>query len=480
MRYAVASLVLLLAVTVPVRAAGYDYEKERLKLWEFLADKHAELGDEYKKALVFTHARKQYDRARELEPENRKAWQGLGYKKKDDKWLPDELMPEKDGVSGKEYLEALKKPDEEKKKTWDKCVDRARKVMEAARKAGDERAAKIAAVDVLYYASDDSAARKLRGYERVGEEWVPTFAKAWRDEGHKIVEAASFGDEVEGEDEQAREIGAIFKRRSSEWLMVRTTHADPRAKFIHRNGAATITRALELLGKEGPPFGGHQYTITHLQDQKEYEAMLTKVLNLEGDELEFGKRLSGYNQSKPYGYFTIATTDESADDMLCNTIALRVLGHAQTGVSDRAPWVDTGWGYLVTSHTLGTTRTQRYSMKKVGATSTGEEIIPEFTKKAGMPELLREVALYGIRHKRDIPLELLVGTAVNDMQQGHAAKAFSFMEFIYATRTDQARAWLKGGGEKKPEDRIKKLETHFGKPLNELENDWREWVLVNY
>jgi hypothetical protein len=480
MRHLPAALLLLLAIFVPARAADFDYEKERLKLWEFLAAKHAELGDEYKKALIFTRARKQYDRARELEPDNRKAWQGLGYKKKEDKWVPDELMPDKDGVSGKEYLAALEKPEDEKKKVWEKCAERARKVMQAANKAGDVRAATIAAIDVLYYAPDDAEARKLRSYERAGDEWAPAFARKWRDEGHKIVEAASFGEELEGDDEQAKAIGVTFYRRGSEWLEVRTTLADPRAKFMHRCAEATIKRALELLGKEGSPFGTYKYTLTQLQDQKEYEAMLTKVLKLEGDELEFGKRLSGYNQRTPYGYITVASPDSSADDMLCNTVALRVLGHAQKGESDRAPWVDTGWGYFVTSHTLGSTMTQRYSMKEVGATTTGEEIIPEFTKKAGTPDLLREVVLYNIRHGADIPLEKLAGTQVNDMQQAHAAKSFSFMEFIYATQPEKARAWLKAGGDKKIEDQIKKIEAHFNKPLNELENDWREWVLVNY
>jgi hypothetical protein len=250
---------------------------------------------------------------------------------------------------------------------------------------------------------------------------------------------------------------------------------------MHRNAEAAMKRAMELLGKEGAPFGRHKYTILHLQNFEEFEAMLTKVLKLEGDELEFGLQLSGYGQSKPYGYFTWANTEGGADDMLCNTIALRVLAHAQEeGLADRVPWVDTGWGYFVTSHTLGTTLTQRYTMKKEGATTTGAPVIPEFTKKAGTPDLLREVALYSIRHDRDIPLRQLDATEVNDMQQEHAAKSFSFMEFIYATQPDKARAWLKAGGDNKAEDRIKKMEQHFGKPLEELENDWREWVLLNY
>jgi hypothetical protein len=480
MRYMIAAIALLCALNVPVRAAEFDYDKERVKLWEWLANKHADLGADYKAALIFTQARKQFDRARELEPDNRDAWQGLGYKQKNGEWVAEDLMPEKDGVSGAAYLEALKKPDEKKKETWTKCAERCRKLMEGAQKVGDTRAARIAAVDLLYYAPDDSDARKLRGFERVDLDWVPTFAKKWRDEGRKIAEGASFGEEMTGEDEQAAAIGVKFNRRESDYLVARTTFGMERAKLLHRNAEAAMKRAIELLGKEDAPFGRHKYTILHLQNHDEFEAMLTKVLKLEGDELKFGLQLSGYGQSTPYGYLTYANTEGGADDMLCNTIALRVLAHAQEGLADRAPWVDTGWGYLVTSHTLGTTATQRYTLKKVGATTSGGPVIPEFTKKAGTPDLLREVALYGIRHDRDIPLRELDATEVNDMQQAHAAKSFSFIEFIYATQPEKARTWLKSGGDKKAEDRVKKMEAHFGKPLNELENDWREWVLVNY
>ena len=478
--FTVAVLFLLLAQSVPVHGADFDYDKERVKLWEWLAEKHADLGDKYKAVLIYKLARKQYDRARELEPDNKSAWKGLGYKQRSGEWVADELMPEEDGVLGREYLEARKKPDEEKLKVWEKCADRCRKLMESAAKAGDTRAARIAAVDLLYYEPDNAEGRKLRGHEKDGDTWLPAFAKKWRDEGHKLVEAAGFGEEVEGEDEQAKLIGTIFDRRQSEFLMVRTTLSTPRANFLHRNADATIKRSMELLGTTGVPFGQHKYTMTHLQSRDEYAAMLEKVLKLEGDKLEFAKRLAGHAQREPWGYFCYSPTDASADDMLCNTMSLSVLAYAQDGVRDRAPWVDTGFGYLLTSQLMGSTIVQRYTLEKAGATASDHDIVPEFTKKSGTPDLLREVALYSIRFDRDVPLRQLIATEINDMQQAHAAKAFSFMEFIYDQHPEQARKWLKSGGQKKPEDRAKALADKFEKSVEDLESEWREWVLLNY
>ncbi|MBZ0135777.1 MAG: hypothetical protein K8I27_05350 [Planctomycetes bacterium] len=483
MKHALTSFAVIFFMCVayaPANAGDFDLPSERAKLREWLADKHADLGDEYAKVLIFTIARKQYDRARELEPDNRKAWQGLGYKKKGDNWVLDEALPEEDGVSGREYLEAIKKPDEEKAKTWEKCADRCRKLMDKAAKAGDARAARILAIDLLYYLPDDPEARKLRGHSLHEEAWRPDFVKAWREEGKNIHEGEGFGDELEGEDEQAKLIGATFARRKSEWLITRTTYDVTRAKLLHRAALATIKRATELLAIDKPPFGGHQYTITHLQTQPEYESMLTKVLQLEGSDLEFAKRLAGHGQSKPYGYFCWSNSDTGANDMLCNTIALRVLAHHQDGKSDRAPWIDTGWGYFVTSHVLNTTHTRRYTLEQAGATASDHEIIPEFTKKSGSPELLREVALYNISFDRDVPMRELIATKINDMQQSHAAKSFSFMEFAFANHKEAAQKWLKSGGQQEAKDRVAAIETAFGKSLEELENEWREWVLLNY
>ncbi|MCA8912676.1 MAG: hypothetical protein KDB82_13310 [Planctomycetes bacterium] len=472
---------LLLALSVPARAGDdFDLEKERGKLYEWLADKHADIGDAYKKVQIYSLARKQYDRARELEPDNRSAWEGLGYKKRSGEWVVDEPLPDKDGVNGRDFLEARKKPDEEQKDTYEKCARRCRKLMEKAQDAGDARSAKIVAIDLLYYEPDNAEVHKLRGHEKDGEAWLPGVAKKWRDAGHEAVKAATFGDEMEGEDEQAKTIGATFNRRKGDWLTTRTSYDMTRAKMLHRNGEATIARAQALLGTDGPPFGKYKYTITHLQSRDEYEGMLTKVLELDGDDLEFARRLSGHGQSKPYGYFCFSSTAESADDMLCNTIALRVLAHAQGGSSDRAPWIDTGFGYLVTSQVLGTTMVRRYTMKQVGMTASDDKVIPEFTKKSGTPELLREVALYNINYNHDIKLRELIATKINDMQQAHAAKSFSFMEFIYAEHPEQAKVWLKRGGDKKPEDRAKALEADFGKSVEAIEDEWREWVLMNY
>lgn len=485
MRVVPALLLLVLLVPAslaqePKPPAPFEFAKERLKAWEYLADKHADLGDDYKKAKVFTEARKQYDRARELVPDLPRAMKGLGFERKQGDWVQKEILPPKDEGTPAQILEARKKPDEGRLKDYTRCADRCRKLLDAARKAGTEFEQRQAAADLLYYAPDDAEARKLRGHVKDGEDWLPDFAKAWRDEGRKLMEKGTFGEAIEGEDEQARLIGARFWRRQSELLVVRTSVDETRAKMMHRAVEVNTQRAMQLLGIKEFPFGpGRKYTLTQVNTTEQWEAMLTRVMKLEGDTLEFNRKLAGTYTREPAGFMTRASVDASADDMIGNSTVIQILVNRRGKGGDNPPWLTTGWGYLVTSQALGTTQTLRYTLDTQGQTSSSRNIIPEFSKKGGTPELLREVALHDVTFGKDMALSALLMLKVNDIDQSAAAKSFSIMEFLFQSYGDQTRKWL-ATAPAPDKERALELETAFGKPLSDLEAQWRQWVLARY
>lgn len=466
----------LLAVSAPAGGqAAYDLEGNRKRLWDFFADKHAEIGDEYKKARMFEDARQQYLRGLELDGEHRKCRQGLGQKKKGNQWVDDEPLPERSPLKPNEKIEARKKGDQLRDENYKKCADRARKQVQAAQQAGDQRAARIICNELVYYAPDDSEARKLKGHVKSGEDWVPAFAKAWREQGGKHVEAAATGEEVTQEDEHAKAINTRFAVRSGKWLTARTSHDDARCRLMHRNAEAAAARSIELLGLEAP-FGRHRFTVTHLKSSDEYFAMLEKVLKLTGDDLEFAKKLTGHGHSNPWGFVCRGTTDAGADDMIANTIAINVM-NAHRGKRAQ-PWTDTGFAYLITSHTLGTTSTTRYTLIKQGTTSSDHKVMPDLTKKSGTPEHLREAILRAVTYGRDMPLSRLLVTKTNDMDLEAAAKAFSLMEYWLHTDAENLRKYLLSKEE--PDKLVQDIEQHFGKKIDEIEAAWREWVLANY
>lgn len=469
-------------IALPERAvaqAVFELEKEQTKLREWLSDKHADIGSDYKRAQLNLDARRHFDRALELNGENKKAWKGLGYKESRGAWVPDTLLPEKNGVEGAEYLEARKKPDASRDETLKKCAERCRKIVEAAQKAGNERAARILAIDWLYYEPDAAAARTLRGHEKDGEAWVPSFAKPWREAGRKIHADASMGEEIKEADPQEKDYGTKLYRRSGKWVTSRTTVSADRASLLHRAAEGTVQRSMDLLEITAAPFGDRSYHVTHLQSKAEFETLVVKINKIEGDEQKFTLGLSGTWTRDPWGYAVWSFSTAAADDMLCNTLAINVLGRARKGSTQSPPWVTVGFSYLVTSQVLGTTSTVRYTMKKAGTTASEHDVIPEFKNKSGSPEFLREVALYDITFKREIPLSVLIHTGVNDMSQGHAAKSFSLFEYFMAEHKDACLKWLKEG-EVEPEKRISRIEECFGMKLLDLETAWREWVLAKY
>jgi hypothetical protein len=139
----------------------------------------------------------------------------------------------------------------------------------------------------------------------------------------------------------------------------------------------------------------------------------------------------------------------------------------------------TGFSYLVTSQVIARCGTTRYTMKKLGQTGSDFDALPEFSKKSGSPEQLRDVILNEVIRGRDLPLEKLTQVGVNDMTIEYAAKGFSLMEYCFAKYPDATREWLKATAPK-ADGRIAIIEKHLGKKVDELEKEWRAWVLMNY
>jgi tetratricopeptide (TPR) repeat protein len=453
-------------------------EEEQARLWSAFADAHADIGNAYARAQLFEDARAQLYYALSLDPDHQRARRWLGYRRVRGEWVEDSPLPEKSPLTEEEKAEARVRPDENRQRLYQRSANRALSRVEAARDAGELRTARILAHEVLYYDPDNAVARELRGHARDGAQWVPGFSAPWRDAGRKLVQTASEGDDWPGEDEQAKAIETTFVRRQSQHLAVRTSFDEERAREMHRHAEATLNRAMELLGVEDRPFGGHRFTLTHLRSVLQYHAMLEKVLKLEGTQLDFARRMAGHSQREPWG-FVCRGDAPGADDMMGNTISIRVLEQFREGQGVSQPWITTGFSYLVTSQSLGTCSTTRYRLVERPITGASHQEMPEFTRKSGTPEHLRHTILNEVIHKRDLPLNELVHVDTNDMVLEYAAKAFSLMEFFFAEHEEATRKWLAGGRAPRQE-RVKQLEEHFGMKINELEIAWREWVLAKY
>ncbi|CAG0930878.1 hypothetical protein PLCT1_01543 [Planctomycetaceae bacterium] len=479
MKRAFLPLLALFLLHGAVAAEGFDFDAEKKRLLEQLADGHCDLGKQYKGKLLYTDARAHYNRALLLVDQFADAMKGLGFEKSGGTWKEVEKnkMPEKNGVSGAEETKVRKELEAKRDSIYARLAAKIKDVAKRAKAGGKDLEANILLSYVPFYAPDDKEFREGRGHVKVGEDWMPSWAKLAAEHGADVLKAASEGEIDPAEDPQAKEIGVKFYVRKGKHVIARATESDERVKRLHKVIEGTITLSAELLVSERKPFNGTQL-FTVLQTREQYLAMVDKFSGKSGADLELARKLSGCNQQKPWGFFCFQPLWPGGDDMHSNTVAINMLaGYRRSG--DSEPWIDTGFSYLITARLLGTTNTIRYTVQDVGDTAVKGQDDLNMNKTSGGPAKLRQVALELAQSVKDTPLVTLAGTALNALKLQQAAKSFSFMEFIFQKYPEEARKWLamipgKGVAE------IANLEKAFSKTATELDKEWREWVLVTY
>ncbi len=479
MKRALIPLLSLLVLVGSVNADGFDYDAERAKMLDSLADGHCDLGKAYKDKKLFTDARAHFNRALILVDQYTDAMRGLGFEKSGNGWKEDEKkkLPEKNGVAGAEETKARKELESKRDAAYERLARKIKDVAKRAKSAGLENESAMLLSYVPFYAPNDKEVRDARGHVKVGEDWMPGFARIAAERGADVLKAASEGEADSAEDPQGKEIGVKFYVRKGKHVIARATESDERVKRLHKVIEGTITLSAELLVSERKPFNGTQF-FTVVQTREQYLAMVDKFSGKSGADLELARKLSGCNQQKPWGFFCFQPLWPGGDDMHSNTVAINMLaGYRRSG--DSEPWIDTGFSYLITARLLGTTNTIRYTVQDVGETAVKGQDDLNMNKTAGGPAKMRQVALELAQAGKDTPLPQLAATQLNAMKLEQAAKAFSFMEFIFTKYPEQARKWLATAPEKGVAE-IPNLEKALGKTAADLDKEWREWVLVTY
>ncbi|MCC6573055.1 MAG: hypothetical protein IT462_04615 [Planctomycetes bacterium] len=468
----------LLLLTAAVLAGDFDFAAERAKANTWLAGEHADVGKDYAKAGLNVSARAQFERALSLVPEHADAMKGLGNKKVDGRWVSDKPLP-KDDAAGAKAADA-DKIDKARDKFYGKAAERLRKLAENAEGAGLFTEANLTWSEVLYYVANDATALGKLGRKPDGKGgFAAPFINAGREHGRKVLSEASEG--VEGAlDPQGEGLGAKLYVHSGGAIIARATESAKRAARIHKVGAGASALAHELLGAELPLISERDpYTLTTLQKPEQYTAMVEKYTDLKGEEKALALKLMGEGQKSPWGYFVKEVYAETAEDMLANTTSLVVLQRFRAFGPRNDPWIETGFSYLVTARLLGTTLCVRYRLEEEAVTQARKASSPTIKFDTRTPEGQRAHVLGAVRLGKDIPLRVLASTELNDMKVGHAAKSLSLFEFFFDVHRDATLKWLA----KKAVSKAAELEQcceALGKTPEELDAEWRRWVLLSY
>ncbi|MCC6574905.1 MAG: hypothetical protein IT462_14090 [Planctomycetes bacterium] len=480
-----ASACLLLWFVSGVMVAGeYDFATERSRVYSYLASEHATLGNEYAKLGLNRDARFHYDRARVLVPDHPEAMKGLGYKRQDGKWVFDRGLAENDAILDvHKRAEARKAPDKKRGAFYEKARERTRELAVNAADAGQVENAALAWAELLYYdAFDKEANEKLgRSKDERGNFLGAALIRA-REAGKKLLKEGSEG-KADGEDEQGEAIGAKLYRRKGGPIVARSTESDKRAAKLHRICDATVTLCHELLGITEPLINEkNPYTVTSVQEEKQYVAMVEQFSGKSGEGLKHSLKLNGTATKTPWGYVSLEGKGDLAvattDDMLAHLTASMVL--TKHRVESSPAWVSVAFTYFVTGRVLGTTRAVRYSMTKAETTSARPDDSPDrVVDDAKTPQGLRVYVLRTLRENRDISLFSLAPKSLNDLGVEQAATAFSWLEFMFERYPESTRRWLKERAAREQAELLI-IERVFGKTIKELQVEWRAWVLCNY
>jgi hypothetical protein len=479
MKRALFPLFAVLLLVGSIHADGFDFDAEKKKMLEALADGHCDLAKQYKTKLLFSDARAHYNRALILVDDFSDAKKGLGFEKSGGVWKEVEKnkMPEKNGVSGAEETKARKDLESKRDSIYARLATKIKDIAKRAKAADKIVEANMLLSYVAFYAPEDKEFREGRNHVKVGEDWMPAWAKLAAEHGADVLKAAAEGEVDPAEDAQGKAIGSKFFVRKGKHVIARATESDERVKRLHMVIEGTITLSAELLKSERKPFNGTQL-FTVLQTREQYLAMVEKFSGKKDADLDLAKKLAGCNQQNPWGFFCFQPMWPGGDDMHSNTVAINMLASYRKS-NESEPWIDTGFSYLITGRLLGTTNTVRYTVQDVGDTAVKGQDDLNMNKTSGGPAKLRQVALELAQSGKDTPLATLAATQLNALKIQQAAKSFSFMEFIFQKHPDEARKWLamapgKGVAE------IPNLEKAFGKTAIELDEEWRNWVLVTY
>lgn len=479
MKRALLPLFVLFILQGAIAADGFDYDAERAKMLDSLADGHCDLAKSYKDKKLFTDARAHFNRALILVEGYSDAMKGLGFEKAGNGWKEDEKkkLPEKNGISGAEETKTRKEMEPKRDAVYERLAKKIKDIAKRAKASGLDKEANMLLSYVPFYAPNDKEVREARGHVKVGEEWMPGFARIEAERGADLLKAASEGEADPAEDPQGKEIGAKFWVRKGKFVIARATESDERARRLHKVLEGTLALSAEILASTSRPYNGAQY-FTVVQTREQYLAMVEKFSGKTGKDLELAKKLSGSNQQKPWGFFCHQPMWPGGDDMHSNTAAIHMLSSFRKS-SESEPWIDTGFSYLITARLLGTASTVRYTVQEQGETAVKGQDDLNMNKTAGGPARMRQIALELAQAGKDTPLATLAATQLNALKLEQAAKSFSFMEFIFVKYPEQARKWLamapgKGVAE------IPNLEKAFGKTATDLDKEWRDWVLVTY
>jgi hypothetical protein len=473
---AVAAAVLLLAAAFAIAdddGATKLWQSKVAKLGKTAAARLWEAAEVAKRQGLFHFARDEAARVVEFDPEHRPARALLGYVRKEMGWVMDpDLWAKTPGENQLPPGTMGKLADVER--TWKANVAARADADVAAMWAalGDECVAKgIAAGTKAAYEKalaldpGNAAARKGLGFFKFGDGlWMSKEAKLTYD-------ADRIPTPVSGMSRWEEIVGATMVKAESEHFHAETPFpGDSVAKYLDAGERANAAILADLGLPPDTKTFPQKAVLCVLSDDKQWDLWINKVVR--GNQ-GFLRGLA-VNWAQDRGAVAVRNSEGSTEETRCDRIihqTIHLVNASLWSIPDGC-WVGEALAYRYPVILTGTTTHYCVGMTKDDYGSSGNE--RSWLDASAWKDLLRESVTKG----DDKALRAIVSKSAYQLPLACSIKAWSVCGWLIAK--DRAAFVAMLGDVKGATNLVSILENRFGKPVEQLDDEWRQWVLAGH
>lgn len=421
----------------------------------------------------------EYGLALALDPENAKARERLGFKKKDGKWedKPSGPVKRSNECPPNEVNNITSEYNERIKKSYAKVADRLFELGKWCRERKLEEEARAAWNEALGFNTDHAKAREALGFKKDGDKWVSAGDREAADAMKKKVAGAKEGEASKEDTEEDKAIGSTLEKRKSAHFLLQGPFSQEELKEWIKLAETVFEDFHTLFGVPmDKPVVGDPVKGTLLDTEEQHKKYVDACMDGSPGQKEWFKKGGGEWDPTPprfEGWKGSGGKDEIAD--LTAHFAVHVLFHYYMGAGEGNvhPWL-----YECMAYTF-TVRLRRSALTHCITQSTGGGAKGDMPHDAGN---WKEATKDSVRKHEDPPIDRMLRAGINSIQGDLLLKGWSMIDWWLATRKEAFFKFLALMKEAAVNDtaQMDAWKAAFGQTPEESEAEWQKWVLSNY
>jgi hypothetical protein len=444
------------------------YAEKEQKFSADVAKRYAGVAKWDLKNKLYQFAIMDYESALEYDSRNKDARKYLGYVRRKGQWVVDPAKAPK--------IKQNQKPqnwtDSDMKKLYEERDELLEGVKAYAagkyaelgiwcRKKGLDLQGKKAFEVALKNDPDCEKARRALGHVCIDGEWLtPKQAQARKE--------AKEGRLVEGGSVWEGALGLRLKKSESGHFRIETVFTVDELKRYIKECETTYAYFLRDMGRSPTKevWPGRKARFLVLATEPQWHAWVDRF---GGRDKEFTKKLKGSTNRVGISgaqYQGDGNVDSTVDMLVHRTTHFLV--YHELGLDQC--WIQEGFAYYYTVKVLNSTRTHCVARDPYSNVRNDQD----WGDSNNWKDLIKQA----VRDGEDFDLRQLLGLKITGMKQPQAVKSWSMITWFFDHQKEAFMKWMElvANGM----DQEKAFKECFGKALEELDREWREYVLENY